>query len=1209
MSDYTVRAVLSAQDKGFTKAMESAADSAQNVQESVEKATTSTKQIAAGTVAAKAITTAFNSVKNALSGAISRFDTLSNYSKVMESLGYGAEEADASISKLSAGIEGLPTTLDGIVSSAQKLAATLGDLDTASDAAIAINNMLLSGGQGSEAASRALTQFNQMLAANKVDVQSWLSVVSAAPGQLKQLAETLIGVGATQNDLYNAIKGGELSMTDLTNAIITLNEKGGEGFASFAEQAQAATGGIGTALTNLHSAVTRGVAGVIETINNGLEAAELPTIAESLNSLKGVINGVFGAIKNAASTTISVVTPVVKFAIANAETIKVVLGEVVTAITAVKVITKLKSWFSEAKSATTKAADALKKYKTALSSFKDKASAVAAAEKARKKATDLAREADKQATKAANAQANALEKEIEAQRAEAKAAKDGSKNETLNTEAKKAAKAAAASKAQAEKQAAEATEAAANAAKASSTATKAEAAAQTLANTQISTKELLLGVLTGKMSAATAAQYAWNTAMSANPIGFVIGLISGLVTVITTLIGVFGGQSEEEKKATEAHEDLMQAADEAAEAVEELSDEIENNKNAMLTENETTDDLVDQLCDLYKAEENTAEEKEKIAGIVEQLNGRVEDLNAVYDEETGKLYGGTDALKKRIKAAQKTSEVTRLEEDYAKALNAEEENAKQLAAVKAELTENQEKYNKVNDEWLAKSKNNPRQVYGAEMAQINDLTTKMEEEEARIVSLTATQEEATTKQKELAQQLVTARKEQSELNQAAAEAEAQAEADAAEKKAAVIQQFEQEITAGLQAQLDNRTLALESMTDENQDIVEELKDTWQGYVDDSTEMFKQLSDEQTVSVDQMIANIEHNQQVVSTWGDNMAALRTRFSELGLTDGLLNSLQSLGTDGAGYVAALVSASDTQLQTLAADFEAGGTTATQALYSSMGTEAANNAQKVDYLVTQTETSLSEAVKNANWTAIGEDVITGFKEALDEYDGVIDSATAMSGDYVKEVKKQLNIGSPSKVMNDIGVDTVQGMTNGLRDNKNKPANQVSGMVTMMKAKVSNLSSVFYQYGVNTGQGFANGLAAMSGAVQARAAQIANAASATIHNALSIGSPSKLMEKYGEWTGEGFANGLEAMQRAVQNAAYSLSQAAASINVSRVGGITGRSYLAGATAYGVGDIDYTIEVPISIDGREFARATTSYITSEQNRQTQRTKVIGGSR
>lgn len=1207
MSDYQVRAVLSAQDKGYTKAMQAAAESAQNVQESVEKATVSTKQIATGTIAAKAITAAFNAVKGALSGAISRFDTISNYSKVMESLGYGAEEAEASISKLSTGIEGLPTTLDGIVSSAQKLAATIGDLDKASDAAIAINNMLLSGGQGSEAASRALTQFNQMLAANKVDVQSWLSVVSAAPGQLKQLAETMIGVGATQNDLYNAIKNGTISMTDLTNTIITLNEQGGEGFSSFAEQAQAATGGIGTAITNLHSAVTRGVAGIIESVNNALTAANLPTISESLNSLKTVINGIFSVIKTAASTTVSVLAPVVTFVINNANTVKAVLAEVVTAILAVKVITKLKTWFTETMKSVTKASSALKKYKTALATFGTASNAASVAEKARQKATDLAKTADEKATKAANAQTAALEKEIAAQQAEANAAKAGGKNEELNAAAKKKAAQAAATKAQAEKQAAAATEAEANAAKAAATANKAEAAAQTLSNTQISAKELLVGVLTGKIGLATAAQYAWNTAMQANPIGFVIGLVSGLVTVITTLVGVFGKQTEEEKAAAEAHEELMNSAEEAKNSVSSLSNEIETNRAALKGEQDTTNDLIGQLAELYKGEKNTADERQKIAGIVEQLNGRVEDLNATYDEETGKLYGGTKALKTRIKAAQKTSEITELEQELSDAMTTESNVAKTVAEMQADLASKTDQYNQA----LEDSKKNIDSVSGAQLGATDSqrmIINAYEEEKAKLDELMAAKDEAVARQSEISSKLVEVKKNQKELEQAAVEAQAQAEADAAEKKAAVIQQFEQEITAGLQEQLNNQKLSLESMTEANQEIVENLKSTWQGYVSDATEMFKQLSDEQTLSVDEMIANIEHNQQVVSTWGDNMASLRERFASLGLTDDLVNSLQELGTDGAGYVAALVTASDAQLTQLANDFGNGGTVATQALYSSMGTEAANNAQQVEYLVTQTESSLSEAVKNANWTAIGEDVVAGFKEALDEYDGVITSAEAMSSDYVKKVKEELKIGSPSKVMNDMGKDTVQGMTNGLNANKEKPALQISQMVSAMKAKVSNLSSAFYQYGVYTAQGFANGLAAMSGTVQARAAQIANAASSTIHNALVIGSPSKLMEKYGEWTGEGFANGIEAMQRAVENAAYSLSQAASSIGVTRVGGISGRSY-AGAAAYGSSDISYTIEVPLSIDGREFARATTQYITGEQARLTQRKKVIGGGR
>ncbi|MDT9120722.1 hypothetical protein RSW84_25140, partial [Escherichia coli] len=64
---------------------------------------------------------------SSIDGAISRYDTLQQFPKVMSQMGYSAEQAQANIQKMSDGIDGLPTTLDGIVANAKNLTLTLGD--------------------------------------------------------------------------------------------------------------------------------------------------------------------------------------------------------------------------------------------------------------------------------------------------------------------------------------------------------------------------------------------------------------------------------------------------------------------------------------------------------------------------------------------------------------------------------------------------------------------------------------------------------------------------------------------------------------------------------------------------------------------------------------------------------------------------------------------------------------------------------------------------------------------------------------------------------------------------------------------------------------------------------------------------------------------------------------------------------------------------
>lgn len=224
--------------------------------------------VAAGNLISKGISKVASMVSNTMDSAISRLDTLNNFPKVMESLGYSAETADKSIKQISDGLDGLPTSLDAMASDVQKLAASMGNLAdgevNATSVGLALNDMFLAGGKGTEAASAAMEQYNQMLARGKVDQQSWNSMVNAAPGQMNQLAKSILGANANQADLYKAMQKGTVSFDQLNDAMVKLDKEGGANFQSFADQAVAATGGIATQIKNISNTMNKIVAAALE---------------------------------------------------------------------------------------------------------------------------------------------------------------------------------------------------------------------------------------------------------------------------------------------------------------------------------------------------------------------------------------------------------------------------------------------------------------------------------------------------------------------------------------------------------------------------------------------------------------------------------------------------------------------------------------------------------------------------------------------------------------------------------------------------------------------------------------------------------------------------------------------------------------------------------------------------------------------------------
>lgn len=204
-----------------------------------------------------------------LKGAIARVDTLNNAPKVLDNLGFSAEESAASVDRIANSLKGLPSRLDDVVRNQVALASSTDfGLEKVTDLTLAFNNMALAGGQGAEAAQRAFVQFNQGLGRGRFNAQDFNTLLEVMPGQLKQVAQALLGPTANAVSLKNAISKGTISNEQFVDSIIRLNREGGDGFASFEKQAKDATKGIQTGLDNVGAAIQRALASVLQSIGS-----------------------------------------------------------------------------------------------------------------------------------------------------------------------------------------------------------------------------------------------------------------------------------------------------------------------------------------------------------------------------------------------------------------------------------------------------------------------------------------------------------------------------------------------------------------------------------------------------------------------------------------------------------------------------------------------------------------------------------------------------------------------------------------------------------------------------------------------------------------------------------------------------------------------------------------------------------------------------
>lgn len=166
-------------------------------------------------------------------------------------------------------------------------------------------------------------------------------------------------------------------------------------------------------------------------------------------------------------------------------------------------------------------------------------------------------------------------------------------------------------------------------------------------------------------------------------------------------------------------------------------------------------------------------------------------------------------------------------------------------------------------------------------------------------------------------------------------------------------------------------------------------------------------------------------------------------------------------------------------------------------------------------------------------------------------------------------------------IGTNFTKSVQSGLKQLPSIAQSAVSSMISVL----NSAQSAAYTSGAYIGIGLANGMRSQLGTVRAVAAQLAAAADEAIQAKARIGSPSKVMAKNGMWIGQGLVNGIEGMYSKVHKAAYGLfdipqlsnpKMAFAGINAS----------LSDDYSY-YHDVHYTIEVPLDVNGREFAKAT----------------------
>lgn len=397
-----------------------------------------------------------------------------------------------------------------------------------------------------------------------------------------------------------------------------------------------------------------------------------------------------------------------------------------------------------------------------------------------------------------------------------------------------------------------------------------------------------------------------------------------------------------------------------------------------------------------------------------------------------------------------------------------------------------------------------------------------------------------------------------------------------QKTLAELEATQKEILDEIAQYSDKNTLAARKRVKELNAQLSEVENSIEEAKNNIEQAENDMASHSQVTVDSILENMQSQITGVTKWQQNLKTLAAR----GVSEGLLEELKKMGTDGVDYVDQFMKMTDDEIakanslfaqsanltsQTLISNFQdslnetknwAAGLQKmaemgfSQDLLQKIGEMGVDGYEYVSAFLTMTPDQVAqfnqqfaESLKLPDTVAdqvissyayAGGQSIAGFTSALakltesgsDENAALVAMATEIGNVISKTLKKESKSG---------GKKAVDELSKSLKKNKKtaKEGSKSVGNATLKGLKEVLNNTAGKKVANNICSGLKNGLNSGKSSVSATAKAVAQAAYKAAKAALGIKSPSRMFAKLGEYTDAGFVKGLESGEKDIYNTA----------------------------------------------------------------------------